>query len=289
MGLLKPGFLKRSSAGLVLALIVLYLVIPVATIFLFSIATDWSTTVLPKGYTLSTYAYILRSPEFWTSMLHSALLSVGTAIACLALVVPAAFWCRLRLPRARGLIEVLTVLPYVTPGVLLAFGLIRAYANVPLPLVGSPWLLLFGTVVLSLPAAYRAVDANLEAIDARVMVEAAATLGSGWVTIFTRVIIPNLAPGMVSGGLLALALAFGEFVLAKLLVGSGWLTIQVWMSNNLRVDGRVASALSVISFLALWLSMVGALGFLGERRKKPEPKPNTRFNTRPDLNPGIGR
>lgn len=279
MGLLRPGFLKleflkRRLAGLILLLIVLYLVVPVATIFLFSLATNWSTTVLPKGYTLSTYAYILHSPEFWTSMLHSALLSVGTAVVSLVLVVPAAFWSRLRLPQARGLIEVLTILPYVTPGVLLAFGLIRAYANVPLPLVGSPWLLLAGTVVLSLPATYRAVDANLEAIDARAMVEAAATLGSGWMNTFARVIVPNLVPGMVSGGLLALALAFGEFVLAKLLVGSGWLTIQVWMSNNLRVDGRLASALSVISFLTLWLSMVGALGFLGDRRK---------------ANPGMGR
>ncbi len=261
------GFLKRVLGNFTFALIILYLVVPVLTILLFSLATDWSTTVVPEGYTLQIYDYILHHPDFWTAMLHSGLLSVGTALVSLALVVPAAFWCRLRLPRFQGVIEVLTVLPYVTPGVILAFGLLRAYANVPLPLIGSPVLLLCGTVTLSLPATYRAIDANLEAIDARLMVEAAATLGAGWFPTFREVILPNLAPGLVSGGLLALALAFGEFVLAKLLVGSGWLTVQVWMANNLRVDGRLASALSVISFLTLWLCMMGALGLFGGRRQ----------------------
>jgi putative spermidine/putrescine transport system permease protein len=261
------GVVKRGLSALAFALILLYLVVPVVTILLFSLSTDWSTTVLPKGYTLQVYQYVLHHPDFWTSMLHSALLSVGTAVVTLALVVPAAFWCRLKLPRLAGAIEVLTVLPYVTPGVILAFGLLKAYANVPLPLIGSPVLLLCGTVVLSLPAAYRAIDANLEAIDARTMVEAAATLGAGWVTTFTEVILPNLLPGMVSAGLLSLALAFGEFVLAKLLVGSGWLTVQVWMANNLRVDGRLASALSVISFLTLWLCMMGALGLFSGRQQ----------------------
>jgi putative spermidine/putrescine transport system permease protein len=167
----------------------------------------------------------------------------------------------------REVVEILTVLPYAAPGVILAFGLITAYAAVPLPLIGSPVLLLCGTVILSLPATYRAVDANLEAIDTRTMVEAAANLGAGWFATFTQVIIPNLMPGMVSGGLLALALAFGEFVLAKLLVGSGWLTVQVWMANNHRVDGRLASALSVISFVTLWLCMMGALGVVSGRQK----------------------
>lgn len=261
------GFLKRSVSGSLLGLILLYLIVPVLTILLFSLSTDWSTTVLPEGYTLSVYDYIFHHPDFWISMLHSGMLSVGTALVSLALVVPTAFWCRFSASRMGEMVEVLSIMPYATPGVILAFGLITMYANVPLPLIGSPALLLCGTVILTLPATYRAVDANLEAIDARTMVEAAASLGAGWWATFTQVLIPNLMPGITSGGLLALALAFGEFVLARLLVGSGWLTVQVWMANNLRVDGRLASALSVISFATLWLCMMGALGLFADRRR----------------------
>jgi putative spermidine/putrescine transport system permease protein len=261
------GFLRRALSATVLGLIACYLIIPVITILLFSLSTDWSTTVVPKGYTLTVYDYILHHPDFWVSMLHSGMLSIGTAVASLLLVVPTAFWCRFRASKMGELIEVLSIMPYATPGIILAFGLITTYANVPLPLIGSPVLLLCGTVILTLPATYRAVDSNLEAIDARTMVEAAASLGAGWMTTFTRVLIPNLLPGIISGGLLALALAFGEFVLARLLVGSGWLTVQVWMANNLRVDGRLASALSVISFATLWLCMMGALGLFSKRQK----------------------
>ena len=51
----------------------------------------------------------------------------------LALIVPTAFWVRLRVPRLRPIVEFVTLLPFVIPPVVLVFGLIRIYSRPPLP------------------------------------------------------------------------------------------------------------------------------------------------------------
>ena len=136
-------------------------------------------------------------------------------ILSIALIVPTAYWVRLRVPRLRPVVEFVTLLPFVIPPVVLVFGLIRAYSRPPLPLtytdLGSTALLVFAYVVLSLPYMYRAVDAGLRAIDIRTLTEAAQSLGAGWLTIIVRIILPNLRVALLSGAFLSLAIVIGEF------------------------------------------------------------------------------
>ena len=56
------------------------------------------------------------------------------SILSIALIVPTAYWVRLRVPRLRPVVEFVTLLPFVIPPVVLVFGLIRAYSRPPLPL-----------------------------------------------------------------------------------------------------------------------------------------------------------
>ena len=77
----------------------------------------------------------------------------------------------------------MTLLPFVIPGIVLVFGLIRVYSHPPLPFthtdIGSTLLLICAYVVLSLPYMYRAVDTGLRAIDIRSLTEAAQSMGAG--------------------------------------------------------------------------------------------------------------
>ena len=112
-------------------------------------------------------------------------------------VVPAAYWIRLRLPQLRPLVEFITLLPLVIPAIVIVFGYIRMYgSNSSLPFLGSARgtdvLLVIGYATLALPYMYRAVDTGLRTIDVRTLTEAAQILGAGWTTIITRVILPNV-------------------------------------------------------------------------------------------------
>ena len=56
-------------------------------------------------------------------------MAVLTIVVSLVLIVPTAYWIRLRLPRLRPVVEFITLMPFVVPAIVLVFGLIRVYGG----------------------------------------------------------------------------------------------------------------------------------------------------------------
>jgi putative spermidine/putrescine transport system permease protein len=219
-----------------------------------------------KRGTLSLLAYqnVLADPHFFESFGFSLQMALFTIIASIALIVPTAYWVHLRLPQLRPLVEIIALMPFVIPAVVLVFGLIRTYSRPPLVLVSSRWLLVAGYMVLSLPYMYRAVDTGLRAMDVRTLTEAALSLGASWPTIIWRIILPNLRVALLSGAFLTLAIVIGEFTLASLLA---WPAFGPYM--NLLGANRAyePAALAILSFALTWMAM-GLIQWLG--RGRPE-------------------
>src|SRR5690606_15859289 len=84
-------------------------------------------------------------------------------------------------------------------------------------IMGTNFLLAVGYTVLALPYMYRAVDTGLRTIDVATLTEAAQSLGAGWITILSRIILPNVITAVLSGAFLTFAIVIGEFTLAALL------------------------------------------------------------------------
>ena len=175
-------------------------------------------------------------------------------LCLLVLVTPTTYWMKLRVPEAKPIVELITSFSFGVPGVVLALALIRFYSNVPLPIINHPAILVAACMVLSLPFMYRPVVNALEAIDFRVLTEAAESLGAnGWV-ILRRVIVPNIMPGIINGCLLVFSTVFTEYTLTNLLVGTRLKTFPIYLVEFTRQDGRQASALAVISFVVAWIT-----------------------------------
>lgn len=247
---------RRSSIAwwLVFLLGVLYFFLPlVATL-------DFSLKAKPA---FAAYSNALQDPKFLGSLLYSLVIAGVTITASLALIVPTAYWVQLRVPRARWLVEFVTLLPFVIPAVVLVFGLIRVYSRPPLPFthtdIGSSALLVAGYIVLSLPYMYRAVDTGLRSIDIRSLTEAAQSMGAGWLTILWRVILPNLRVALLSGAFLTLAIVLGEFTIANFLARPAFGPYLNLLSQSKAYE---PAAVSLISFGLTWLAMI-AIAFLG--------------------------
>jgi putative spermidine/putrescine transport system permease protein len=251
-----------------LTLIVLYLVLPLFSTILFSLATVWSKTILPEGYTLNAYRESLNDPQILRGIQRSLTATVATLFIGLALVVPALLWVHLRAPKFKRWLEFLAIVPWALPGVVLALAVIRTYIS-PYN-VSRPLVLVLTYTLVSLPFMFRAIDAALSAVDLRTLVEAAQTLGAGWVEIGRRVILPNISAGMLSAALLVAALASGEYVIARLLGGTGWKTFALYQAEAQFTDGRVAAALAVLGFAFTWLVSMGLI-VLSTRRALASP------------------
>ena len=170
------------------------------------------------------YIRAFEDPEFLETFLYSNMLAFLTIVASIILIVPTAYWIRLRLPEARRIVEFITLLPFVVPAIILVFGLIRIYSspitipfteiNLFQPLttfeVGTDILIIAGYVVLGLPYMYRSVDTGMRTVDVRTLTEAAQSLGASWFTIILRVILPNIRAALLSGALLTFAIVVGD-------------------------------------------------------------------------------
>jgi putative spermidine/putrescine transport system permease protein len=246
---------KRSIIpGVFIGGFLFYMLLPIVATYLFSIATRWDTTILPQGLTLEWYKTAFVDRWFLIVFRHSLVISISTVIASIAVIVPTAYWVHLRVPKARPILDFISTLPFAIPGVVLALGLIRLYAQPPLMLARTPAMLVAAYVIFTMPFMYRPVVNSLKAVNIKVLTEAAQSLGSSWLRTLSQVILPNIMPGIISGGLLVFATIFGEFTIATFLVGARFKTFPMQLVYYTRRDGRIASAYSVISFTIAWVS-----------------------------------
>jgi len=242
---------------IVLLLSVIYFVGPLVGTLLFSLRAK------PFG---AAYTETFKDPDLYKTLGYSFLIAIITVIASIVLLVPTAFWVRLRLPRLRPWIEFITLLPFVIPPIVLVYGLLATFSRPPLALtgsnLGSDALLVFAYVVLSFPYMYRAIDAGLRVIDIRTLTEACQSLGAGWFTIMWRVILPNLRVSILSGAFLTLAIVVGEFTVATFLARPMFATYLQLISGNRAYE---PAAVALFSFLITWAAL-GIIALIGRGR-----------------------
>ncbi|MFZ5809237.1 MAG: ABC transporter permease [Chloroflexota bacterium] len=209
---------------------------------------------MKKGvYSLEAFRVAFQDPKFYINFGYSLMWAVLTIFFSLLLVVPTAYWVHWRLQKVRPVVEFITLMPFVTPAVVLTFGLIRLYGKPPLVLTSTPIPLIAGYIVLSFPYMFRSVDAGLRAIDVRTLTEAALSLGAGWGTIIREVIFPNLRVAILSGVFLSFAIVMGEFTFASLL---SWPAFGPYLEEIGAMRAYTPQALSLVSFALTWGSMM---------------------------------
>lgn len=241
----------RLLAWLAIAIGAIYFIVPLIGTFEFSLR-------MRRGeYTFDAYQSVFSDIQFRTTFGFSMLMALFTIIFGMLLVVPTAYWVRLRLPRMRPVIEFITLLPLVIPAIVIVFGYLRLYNSSSfLPLTnstsGTNMLLVFSYMTLSLPYMYRAVDTAMRMIDVGTLTEAAESLGAKWPTILFRCIFPNVMSGVLSGAFITFAIVMGEFTMASLLNRPAFGPYLQLVGANKAYE---PSALAIIAFAITWLSM----------------------------------
>ncbi len=118
--------------------------------------TEFSLSMRRGEYSFDAYRVVLTDATFQATFLYSVAMAVATIVFGVVLVVPTAYWVRLKMPELRPVIEFITLLPLVIPAIVIVFGYIRLYNTSSwLPLTGTPMgtnvLLMFGYATLASP------------------------------------------------------------------------------------------------------------------------------------------
>ena len=237
---------------------------PVVMVVVTSLFPDEIVSFPPSGLTLDWYLNAWQKKEFsrgFVTSLHIALLAtvvgvpLGTA-AALALT-------RSGLAAKRvwsGLLLSPLAIPSVVAGASLFMFYLRAENWLDMDLVGTTYGLVAAHVLLTVPWTVRLVAASLSGAD-RSPEEAAANLGARPWTVFWRVTLPMMRPGIVAGALFSFIASFENLEISMLLVGPGRTTLPVAMLSYLefRMDPTLAAVATV------QMVVIGALMLVTDR------------------------
>jgi iron(III) transport system permease protein len=228
-----------------------------------TVAIPFMATTSPA--TLANYEFILHYPIFLGAVRTSVLVGAMAATVVVGLTFVAA-WIAHRAAKHHGwMLDLLAFSPIAVPGIIVGASVLFAYLVLPIPIYNTIWILLVAYVTLYLPYGMRFASSGITQIH-RELEEAAAMAGARTPQLFGRVLLPLLAPVMISAWLYVFVLAVRELGASIFLVGPGThvlgtISLTMWEEGG---SYGAVSALGVIQILPL-LAIVTLLRML-ERR-----------------------
>jgi putative spermidine/putrescine transport system permease protein len=241
---------SRAGRRLLFGAALFYFCVPMAAVLIYSFATRWTDHILPDGYTLDWWSATLADPRIRSAFSTSLTLATLTAIIDILVVVPAAYWSRVRNARIRPVMDVAAAIPFALPYIVIAFGLMQFSGVVAPQFQGTFPLLVLGHSAIAFPFVYWAVDGAMAAAGIERLSETAEACGASPLQIMRRVVVPNISPGLVTGGLLSFAASFGEFAMAQI-IGRGLDTVPLWSAEMIRSYTDTAGSYNRLAVVTL--------------------------------------
>jgi putative spermidine/putrescine transport system permease protein len=252
---LLANFTERPSSGRVLMrilVLIAYVIIfaPVSMIVATSFFSQEIISFPPPALTWQWYANAWDKPEF----LRGLITSLQVALLAAAVGVPVGTAAALAIVRGdfpgKQVISALLLAPLAVPGVVAGSGLYMFYVlaenALDRDIKATTEGLVAAHVMLTIPWTVRLVVASLQGLD-RAAEEAAANLGANPLTVFRRITLPMMRPGIVAAAMFSFIQSFENLDLSLLLVGPGRITLPVAMLNYLefRIDPTLAAVATV--------------------------------------------
>ncbi|CAM3325291.1 MULTISPECIES: sulfate ABC transporter permease subunit CysT [Paenibacillus] len=254
----------------VLLYFIVLIVLPIIGVYVNSFSEGWSN-----------FIQSIMDPIAWKAVLLTIRLAViATVINVILGTMIAWVLTRYRF-FGRSFLNSLVDLPFALPTavgglmIMLLLGPISAIGKLAesmgFEIVFHQPAIVIAMTFVTFPFVIRAVQPLLEEIDPSEE-EASYTMGASKARTFRQVILPSMAPGMISGGMLAFSRALAEFGAVVLVAGNipgRTLTASVFIYGEIESDNPTgAAAVSVLlltlSFLILWL--INLVQMRGRRR-----------------------
>ncbi|HET8917221.1 MAG TPA: iron ABC transporter permease [Candidatus Binatia bacterium] len=246
------GWRYVTAAGLLLYSFVL-LVLPFLIVLWASLLPFYIQPSLEavSKFTLKNYVTAIHFPKITDSIKNSVLLGLGSATAVMVLTTLAS-WILVRTKlRGRWLLDLLTTLPLLFPGIVMGLAIMRFYLLVPVPIYGTLWILLVAFVTRYIPYGIRYTHSGLLQLH-RELEEAAYASGASWLNAMRRITMPLLTPSFLGGWVFIFLLSAKELSMSILLVSPQTPVVSVAI-YELWENGQVGE---LAAFGVIWTTIL---------------------------------
>lgn len=225
-----------------------FLYLPLIILVVFSF--NHSKFTVWEGFSLTWYLAVFHNADLAWAARNSVIIAIVSSIFSTAIGTMAAYglWKR-KSPILSGGMYLSLVTPEIVTGIsLLAFFQFTfRYLHLQLGI----YTVILAHVAFSISYVAIVVSARLRAMDPA-LEEAALDLGAREWTVFFRVTLPNLLPGVIAAGLLALVVSFDDYVITSLVAGvdSETLPMMIYAMARRGVNPEInaISAMIVVVF-----------------------------------------
>lgn len=250
-----------------LAVIVL---LPLVIIFLVGFLKAYGLPLKLENMTLKNYQHVLFiSKMARDSMKNSVVLSISAAVITMFVGTMVAYVIVKIKPRGKGILEILGLLPYSIPGIVLAVGVILTWSgSFKINLYNTLWIILIAYIARYMAFSLKSASASLEQVH-NSLEEAARSCGASHFGSLQDITLPLIRPGMVAGFFLIFLPAMRELTTSILLYGPFTRTLGVAI-YSIKEEGNMvqASALAGIAILIIIIGEMALRLVTRERRGK---------------------
>ena len=220
-------------------------------------------------FTLKNYWVAIHFPKITDSIKNSILLGLGSASFVMVLTTLASWILVRSRMRGRWLLDLLTTLPLLFPGIVMGLAILRFYLYVPIPVYGTLWILMIAYVTRYIPYGIRYTHSGLLQLH-KELEEASYVAGASWLNSMRRIILPLITPSFLGGWIFVFLLSAKELSMSILLVSPQTPVVSVAI-YELWENGQVGelAALSVL-WTAILVSVAITYYLLARRYGVPQ-------------------
>ncbi|MFI6392987.1 ABC transporter permease [Nonomuraea sp. NPDC050547] len=229
---------------------IVFLYLPIAVLVVMSFNSGESAYTF-EGFSLKWYGELAGDERVIKGLVNTLIVALGsTAIATVLGTLLAVGLAR---HTRSKLLDAVALMPAVLPDLVLAIGLLLFFVTIQQSL--GLHSVILSHAVFSMAFVAAVVRTRLSGADVS-LEEASRDLGAGPVTTFMKVTLPQLAPGIVAGAMLAFTLSLDEFVIAFFTIGNADPTLPIVIYSMIRFGvtpeiNALASILLLVSFTAV--------------------------------------
>ncbi|WP_432408481.1 ABC transporter permease [Wukongibacter sp. M2B1] len=243
--------------------IYLFLYAPILILIVFSF-NDSRSRGSWGGFTLKWYKALFSDSQIMSALYYTVAIAVASSIIATIIGTAAAIGIYQMKRKQKSVIMNLTYIPVLNADIVTGISLMILFIFIRLQL--GFLTLLIAHVTFNIPYVILSVLPKLKQLDNN-LYEAALDLGATPSYALWKVIIPEIMPGIITGGLLAFTLSIDDFVISFFTTGSGVsnLSITIYSMARRGIKPQI-NALSTIMFITV-LALLLIINFRTNRKE----------------------
>lgn len=259
---------KRPFGKILMIMMIIFFYLPIAYMIIFSFNDGKSLTSF-TGFSLRWYQHMLESQDMMEALYTTfSVALLATFISTVAGTIAAIGLSKSK-KVIRGLMEQVNNLPMMNPEIVTAIGFMLLF--ITFKVEKGYMTMLLAHIAFCIPYVMLSVMPKIKQLDPN-LADAAMDLGATPWQALRKVIVPQITPGIISGGLIAFTMSIDDFIISYFVTGGGVknLSIVVYTMSK-RVNPSInAISTCMVLIITVALVIINLAPVLSAKRRKKE-------------------